>query len=157
MIEIDLRPCLHCGVLVGDTRLTIDGLIFCGWEHYRSWKNLTASEQCEKRFDHFTDDAPQTTEQLWMSHSSIQQFRLLFSSCGLRKGKNMDGVPIFWYHRNILPAPTVYVPRIIRPCKLKRHTRDVYSRVDVEHDQFQFCVTKHRLRGNGFVYIHRIT
>jgi len=66
---IDMRPCAHCGTLIGLPWLVVDDMTFCGWEHYRLWKNqqfVGDDDHAPPEVDRggFTDDAPQTTEQL---------------------------------------------------------------------------------------------
>jgi len=64
----------------------------------------------------------------------------------------------FNYKRNILPIPTVYVPRVVdRRIKLQKHTTYIVSQVDVGELSLPFCVAKHEMKGMGrFIYCHRM-
>lgn len=64
-------------------------------------------------------------------------------------------IPIFNYQRHRPEFRGNYIPRIVFPLKLRRHSCSVVSQVDC--DGLQMVVGKHKLPDGKIVYVHRLT
>ena len=68
-------------------------------------------------------------------------------------------VPIlhFNYNRSVPPLKGAYVPRIMLPLPLEKHSIKIISRVDVDAENIGMLVAKHHLDEDRWIYVHRVT